>query len=106
MASDDALDASAEHRETSTEQLEESLGGQQMVALVEASSSCEAASDHKSQSRDLEHSETDSDTSMRLKVIVAATLVGTTYDFGLLTMTKTHLRSLRNQGRYFHKGYG
>jgi hypothetical protein len=81
MASDDALDASAEHRETSTEQLEESLGGQQMVALVEASSSCEAASDHKSQSRDLEHSETDSDTSMRLKVVVAATLVGTTYDY-------------------------
>jgi hypothetical protein len=48
MASDEALKASTEKRDTSTEQLEESLGGQQMVASAEASSLREATTDHES----------------------------------------------------------
>jgi hypothetical protein len=47
MASDKALEVSTEQRETSNEQLEESLGGQQMVVSVEASSLHESASDQE-----------------------------------------------------------
>jgi hypothetical protein len=53
-----------------------------MLASVEASSSREAASDHKSLSRDSEDSKTSSDTSTHLKVVVVATLASITYDFG------------------------
>jgi hypothetical protein len=106
MASDRALEDSAEQRETSTEQLEQSLGGQQMVASVESSSSHEAAFDHESQSRDFEDSKTGSDTSMRLKVAATAALARITYDFGQSTMMKTHLGSLQNHGQFFPKGYG
>jgi hypothetical protein len=79
-------------------------GGQQLVASAEASSLREVASDHESQSGDSEDNETSFDTSTRLKVVAA--LAGITYDFGQLTMTKTHLGSLSNHGRYFPNGYG
>jgi hypothetical protein len=82
MASDEALKISAERRETSTEQLEESLEGQQMVTLAKASSSREAMSNHKSQSGGFENSETGFDTSTHLKVAAVAALAGITYDFG------------------------
>jgi hypothetical protein len=101
MAWDRALEDSAEQRETSTEQLEQSLWGQQMVASVESSSSHEAAFDHESQSRDFEDSKTGSDTSMRLKVAATAALARITYDFGQSTMMKTHLGSLQNHGQFF-----
>jgi hypothetical protein len=106
MAFDEALEVSAEQRETLCEQLEQSLGGQQMVTSTEASSSREDAADHKSQSGGSEGSETGSDTSTHLKVATAVALAGITYDFGQSTMMKTHLRSLRNHGHYFPKGYG
>jgi hypothetical protein len=76
-----------------------------MVALAEASLSHEAASNHKSQSRDTKDSETSSDTSTHLKVVAAA-LAGVTYDFWQSTMMKTHLRSLEYHSHYFPKGYG
>jgi hypothetical protein len=79
MASEEALNVFVEQRETSTEQLAESLGGRQMVTSTEASPSCETTSDHESQSRDSEDSETGSDTSTRLKI---ATATGIAYDFG------------------------
>jgi hypothetical protein len=82
MASDETLEASTEHKETLTEQLEESLGGQQMVASVEASLSREAASNHESQPGDSKESESGSDTITRLKVATVAALAGVTYDFG------------------------
>jgi hypothetical protein len=62
MASDEVLEASAEHKGTSTEQLEESLGGQQVVASTEASLSHEVSSEHESQSGDSEESKSGSDT--------------------------------------------
>jgi hypothetical protein len=77
-----------------------------VIASAEASSSCEAASDHESQSGDSKDNETSSDTSTCLKVAVAAALTGITYDFGQLTMMKTCLGSLRNHGCYFPRGYG
>jgi hypothetical protein len=46
-ASDEALEASVEHRETSTEQLEESQGGQQVVFLTETASEQGAGSDQE-----------------------------------------------------------
>jgi hypothetical protein len=105
MASDKALKVSAEQRETLIEGLEESLGGRQMVALVEASSLCEAAFDHESQSGDSQDSETDFNTSTRLKVAAAAALAGITYNFGQSIMMKTNLGTLRNHDHYFPKGY-
>jgi hypothetical protein len=106
MALEEALKVFVEQRETSTEQLAESLGGRQMVTSTEASPSRETASDHESQSRDSEDSETGSDTSTRLKVAAAATLAGITYDFRQSTMTKTCLESLRHHDHYFCKGFG
>jgi hypothetical protein len=95
MASDEALAISAEQRETSIEQLEESLGGQQMVTSAEASSSHEAAApNHESLSRDSEDSEIGSDTPTRLKVATVAALASITYDFGQSTMMETRLGSL------------
>jgi hypothetical protein len=38
MASDEALEASTEHREISTKQLEESQGGQQAIISTDAAS--------------------------------------------------------------------
>jgi hypothetical protein len=105
MASDEALEVSAEQRETLIEQLEGYLGGRQMVTSMEASSSQKVVSDHESQSGDSEDSETGSDTSTCLKVAAAAALAGITYNFGQSTMMKTHLVTLRNHGHYFPKGY-
>jgi hypothetical protein len=52
MASNKASEVSTERRGTLTEQLEESLAGQQMVASMEAVLSREAESDHENQSDD------------------------------------------------------
>jgi hypothetical protein len=77
-----------------------------MVTSVEASSSCDAVSDHESQSGDSKDSETSSDSSTRLKVAAAAALAGITYYFGQSTVMKTRLGSLGNHGHYFPMGYG
>jgi hypothetical protein len=106
MTLDEALEASAECKETSTEELEESLGGQQVVGLTEASLSHEVAFDHESQLGDFKESESGSDTTTHLKVATVAALAGVTYDFGQSTMMKTCLVSLRNNGHYFPEGYG
>jgi hypothetical protein len=91
MTSNEVPEASMESKETSTEQFEESLGGQQVIGSVEASLSHEVASDRVSQSWGFEESETMTDV---------------TYDFGQSTMTKSHLASLESSGHYFTKGYG
>jgi hypothetical protein len=101
MCLDDALKVSAEQKETSTEQLEDSLGGQQVVTSTDVSLSWEATSDHESQSRGSEDSESGSDTAMRLKAAAAPALAGVTYDFVQSTMTKTCLVSLGKHGHYF-----
>jgi hypothetical protein len=125
MASDEALEDSRECKETSTELLEESLGGQQVLGLteaselseeslggqqvlglIEASLSHEVASDNESQSGGSEENERGSDHATHLKVAATAALAGVSYNFGQLTMMKTHLVSLRNNSHYFPKRYG
>jgi hypothetical protein len=66
----------------------------------------EVSYEHESQSGDSEESKSGSDTTTRLNVAGAIALAGVTYDFGLLTMTKTRLTSLRSNGHYFPKGCG
>jgi hypothetical protein len=65
-----------------------------------------AVSDHESRSGDSGDNETASDNSGRLKVLAAAALAGISYDFGLLGVTKTCIRSMENYAHYFPMGYG
>jgi hypothetical protein len=105
MASDDTLEASTKRKETSTEQLEESLGGQQVVASVEVYLLQDVASNHETQSGGSEDSEGDFNTTTRLKFTTVAALASVTYYFGQSTMMKTHLGSLGEHDHYFPKGY-
>jgi hypothetical protein len=104
MVSDEAPKISTEQRETSTEQPEESLTGQQMVASTEAALEHDVESDSESQSCDSGDCKTASDNSV--KVVAAAALAGISYDFAQSTITKICLGSLENNAHYFLKGYG
>jgi hypothetical protein len=96
MASDEVLAASADHREISTEKLEESLGGQQAVVLTEATSKQGARSNQ-------DDDETASDNSSRVKIGAEAALTGISYDFGKSGVTKARIASLENVTHYFQK---
>jgi hypothetical protein len=65
----------------------------------------EVASDHESQSRDSEESESGSNITTRLKVVAIVALAHVTYDVGQSTLTKTCLTSLGNNANYFPEGY-
>jgi hypothetical protein len=75
-----------------------------MVALVEASSSREAVSDHESQSGDSQDIEIGSDTSTRLKVAVAASLVGITYDIWAVDYDENPPRDVQKPRSLFSQG--
>jgi hypothetical protein len=81
MALDDAPEVLAEQREPSTEQPEDSLVDQWMVASMEVSLSHGAPSDCESQSGDSEEGESGSDIATHLKVATEAALARVTYDF-------------------------
>jgi hypothetical protein len=87
MASDEALETSAQQREASTE----------------ATSSHSAVSDRESWFGDSGDSETASEC---LKVVVEAGLAEITYDFGSSGITKARVMSMENYVHYFPKGYG
>jgi hypothetical protein len=105
MASDEASEISTQSGETSTEQPEESLADQQMVASTEVASTRSTESNCESQSGDSGDSETTSDNSGSLKVAVVASLAGLSHDFGQSTATKTHLTTMESCAHYFPKGY-
>jgi hypothetical protein len=96
MASDEASEISTQSGETSTEQPEESLADQQMVASTEVASTRSTESNCESQSGDSRDSETTSDNSGSLKVAVVASLAGLSHDFGQSTATKTHLTTMES----------
>jgi hypothetical protein len=106
MASDEALEASTEHRETSTEQLEESQGGQQVVISMEAASEQGVGSDQENQSEGSSDNETASGNGGRVKIGAEAALASVTYDFGQSTITKARIASLESFAYYFLKGCG
>jgi hypothetical protein len=93
-------------REILTEQPEESLAGQQMVASMEAASEQDAESDRESQSSDSGDSETASNNSRRVKVAAAAALARISYNFRQSIIPKTCLGFPESNTRYFPKGYG
>jgi hypothetical protein len=105
-AFDEALEASVEHRETSTEQLEESQGGQQVIFLTEAASEQGAGSNQENQSDGSDSHETASDNDSRMKIGAEVALAGISYDFGKSGVTKVHIASLEGVAHYFLKGYG
>jgi hypothetical protein len=105
MASDEVLAASADHREISTEKLEESLGGQQAIVLTEATSKQGARSNQDNRSEGSDDDETASDNSSRVKIGAEAALTGISYDFGKSGVTKALIASLENVTHYFPKGY-
>jgi hypothetical protein len=90
MASDEALEAFVQQRETSTE----------------ATSSHGADSDCESQSGNSGDSKIASDNSGHLKVLAVAALAGISYDFGPSGVMKARIGSMENYARYFPKGYG
>jgi hypothetical protein len=98
--------ASAEHREISTEQLEESQGGQQVVFLTESASEKGARSDQENQSDGSGGDETTSDNDGHVKIGDEAALASISYDFGKLGVTKARIASLEGIAHYFLKGYG
>jgi hypothetical protein len=106
MASDEALEASVQHRDASTEQQREALMEQQKVTSTEATSSRGAESDFESQYGDSRDSETASNNSGHLKVPAAAALPRITYNFGPSGIIKACVGSMENDTRYFPKGYG
>jgi hypothetical protein len=105
MASEEALEASAKHKATSTEQLEESEGGQQVVISTEATLEQGAGSNQENQSEGSSTSETTFDNGGRVKIGAEAALAGVSYDFGQSTITKAHIASLESFAHYFPKGY-
>jgi hypothetical protein len=105
MALDDSPEVLAEQREPSTEQPEDSLVDQWMVASMEVSLSHGAPSDCESQSGDSEEGESGSDIATHLKVATEAALARVTYDFVQSTMMKARLMSLGSSDHYFPKEY-
>jgi hypothetical protein len=105
MALEEALEASAKHKATSTEQLEESEGGQQVVISTEATLEQGAGSNQENQSEGSSTSETTFDNGGRVKIGAEAALAGVSYDFGQSTITKAHIASLESFAHYFPKGY-
>jgi hypothetical protein len=98
MALDNAPDVLTEQRETSSEQSEYSLVDQRTIALTDAASEQGVKSDRESHSCGSSDSETTSDEGEHMKVGVAATLAGISYDFGLSTFMRTRIGSLESYG--------
>jgi hypothetical protein len=92
MALDEALETSAKHKETSTKQLEESQGGQQVVVSTKTTLEQGAGFDQENQSEGSSDSEPASDNGDRMKIGAEAALAGISYDFGQSTITKATLR--------------
>jgi hypothetical protein len=106
VAFDEVFEGSTEHREISTEQLEESQGGQQAVILTETALEQGARSDQENRSGGSSEDETIFDNGGRMKIGIEAALAGISYDFGKSGITKAHIASLENLAHYFPKGYG
>jgi hypothetical protein len=82
MALEEALKASVEHKETSTEQLEESQGSQQAVISTEAASEQGAGSDQENQSEGSDNEETASDNDGHVKIGLRMLLLTSTTILG------------------------
>jgi hypothetical protein len=82
MASDEALEASVEHKEILIEQLEESQGVQQAIVSTEAASEQGAGSDEVNPSEGSSDDKTASDNGGQVKIGAEAALAGINYDFG------------------------
>jgi hypothetical protein len=106
VASDEAFEASTEHREISTKQLEEFQGGQQVVVSAEAASERGAGSDQENEFGGSGDDETASDNGGHVKIEAEAALADISYDFGESGITKARITSLENIAHYFSKGYG
>jgi hypothetical protein len=106
MASDEVLEASVEHSKISTEQLEESQGGQQAVILMEAALEQGAGSDQENWSEGSNDDEAASDNGHHVKIGAEVALPGISYDFGKSGVTMACIASLESFAHYFLKGYG
>jgi hypothetical protein len=99
MASND------EHKESSAEQPEASLPDEQVVVSVEATSEQGARFDGENSSNGSGGSENTSDSDRGFKIGAKVALVGVSYHFRQLTMTRAHIMALKNFARYFPKGF-
>jgi hypothetical protein len=106
LASDEALEAFAEHREIFIEQLEESQGGWQAVISTEAALEKGIGSDQENRSDGSSNDKTAFDNDGHVKIGAKAALAGINYDFGKSWVTKAHIASLDSVAHYFLKGYG
>jgi hypothetical protein len=105
MALEVSGDGSAGRRGSSTEQLDMSLVDDQVLALTEATSEQDAASNEENPSEDTGDNGNASDNDSRVKIGVVAALAGVSYDFRQPKLTRAHITSLKNSAHYFLKGF-
>jgi hypothetical protein len=104
MASKDAANVSMGHKESSTERLDVTLGGEETIISTEVTSEPDGRSEESDASDDTDDSGDTSDNGGHVKIGADAALVGISFDFGRSKVTKGRISDLESSSRSFLKG--
>jgi hypothetical protein len=105
IALEGVADVSAEHRESSTKQLDTTLIDEQAIASTKVTSEWDVESKDDNASDDTGDSGNDFDNGGHVKIWAEAALAGVSYDFGRSKVIRGHISDLENFCHFFPKGF-